>query len=168
MIRYMSGDMLRSSATALVNPVNCVGVAGAGLARQMRAAFPAAYTAYRVACENGTLSIGSILATPVEDRYVVHFPTKEHWRRPSRIDYIALALPALADWIQDVSLASIAVPALGCGLGSLNWSEIRPLIVQHLEPLEKVDVQIYGPAFTGHPAKNCSVRQSANLSGESR
>jgi len=41
---------------------------------------------------------------------------------------------------------SIAIPALGCGLGGLDWSVVEPLIVAAMIPLAgEVDVSIYRP-----------------------
>ena len=50
MIHFVQGDLFASGCEALVNPVNCVGVMGKGLALQFRRRFPANFAAYRDSC----------------------------------------------------------------------------------------------------------------------
>ena len=82
-------------------------------------------------------------------RYIINFPTKRHWRAPSRIEYIESGLPALVQEIARLSLRSIAVPALGCGLGGLAWEEVWPHIEAALAPLEDVRVLVFAPRAAG-------------------
>jgi O-acetyl-ADP-ribose deacetylase (regulator of RNase III) len=88
MIRCTSGDLLKSEAEALVNPVNCAGVMGKGLALQFKKAFPECFPHYREACAAGCLLPGSVLvferSAAAGPRYIISFPTKRHWREKSR------------------------------------------------------------------------------------
>jgi O-acetyl-ADP-ribose deacetylase (regulator of RNase III) len=150
MIRYTSGDLLRSGADALVNPVNTVGVMGAGLAAQFKRAYPAMFDEYRRTCASGKLSPGTmhVWATGRREgpRFVVNFPTKPHWRNDSKIEDIAVGLDALVSVAVEHGFMSLAVPALGCGLGGLPWEEVRPLIEAKLSVLpEEVAVAVYVP-----------------------
>jgi O-acetyl-ADP-ribose deacetylase (regulator of RNase III) len=92
MLTFRSGDLFDSTAVALVNPVNCVGVMGAGLALEFKRRFPAAFVDYQAACKSGSLRIGKVhvsITSGEPERYVIHFPTKNHLgaatleRRPS-------------------------------------------------------------------------------------
>ena len=126
MIRYTTGDILAEDTEALINPINCVGVMGRGLALQFKKAFPENYLAYAEACKHHQIRPGHMfivetrqLANP---RYIINFPTKRHWRDNSRIEDIDAGLKDLAAVINNLGLRSIAVPALGSGLGGLEWS----------------------------------------------
>jgi O-acetyl-ADP-ribose deacetylase (regulator of RNase III) len=77
--------------------------------------------------------------------YIVNFPTKRHWRSKSRIEDIESGLHALADEIQRLGIRSIAVPALGCGNGGLDWQDVRPRIEAVLGVLPDVEVLVYAP-----------------------
>jgi len=131
MIRFTHGDIFAQPAEAIVNPVNCVGVSGSGLALQFKRRQPNAFHAYRRACAEGRVRPGRMFMfdtggdTP---RWIVHFPTKRHWRDRSTIDDIEAGLRDLAAAIKRHGIRSIAVPPLGCGLGGLDWRAVRPLV----------------------------------------
>ena len=148
MIRFTQGDLFASGCEALVNPVNCVGVMGQGLALQFRHRFPANYEAYRNACAQrevwpGRCFVFDAGAGPA--RFVVNFPTKRHWRDRSRIEDIAGGLDDLAAILRDRAIGSVAIPPLGCGLGGLAWPAVRSLLVDRLASCEGVSIVVFEP-----------------------
>jgi len=149
MLEYCQGDLLTANVAALVNPVNCVGVMGKGLAFQFRQAFPANYQAYVKACRASEVQLGTMFVF-VETRYeqsttIINFPTKQHWKQESKIIDITTGLNDLIVQLTLRSINSIAVPALGCGYGGLAWAEVEPLIGQAFERLPAVQVKLYPP-----------------------
>lgn len=78
-------------------------------------------------------------------RLIINFPTKQHWRSPSEMDFVARGLDALVEVVRERQIRSMAVPALGAGLGGLDWTEVRPLIERKLAVLEAVDVLVFEP-----------------------
>jgi O-acetyl-ADP-ribose deacetylase (regulator of RNase III) len=149
MIERATGNLLEAETEALVNAVNVAGVMGKGLALQFKRAFPENFRAYRRACENGELQLGRVFvhrnSSPQGPRFIVNFPTKGHWRDASRLEDIDAGLRSLVRAIRDLKIRSIAVPPLGCGLGGLPWTDVRPRIEAALEPLTDVDVRLYSP-----------------------
>lgn len=150
MISLQRGNLLESGADAIVNTVNCVGVMGKGIALQFRQAWPENFREYRKACEHGEVRLGRmfIVATgqlPPAPRFIVNFPTKDHWKSHSRIEDIERGLEDLVAQVRALGIRSIAVPPLGCGLGGLDWNEVRPRIERHLGALEDLDVFLYEP-----------------------
>lgn len=125
-------DLFACGADALVNPVNCGGVMGAGLALEFKRRFPDNYAAYREACERGAVRPGRVLVydrrPASQPRFVINFPTKRSWRDSSRLQDVAAGLGDLAHVTRELGIASLAVPALGCGLGGLDWADVRPLV----------------------------------------
>jgi O-acetyl-ADP-ribose deacetylase (regulator of RNase III) len=145
MIRMMRGDLIKDSADVLVNPVNTVGVMGKGLALQFKRAFPNNYDQYRRARGSGELQTGMVFAAPVADgRWIVNFPTKRHWRHPSKLSYIEDGLDALVAFIARERAESVAIPRLGCGNGGLPWDQVRLLIETKLTDAP-VEVRLYEP-----------------------
>jgi O-acetyl-ADP-ribose deacetylase (regulator of RNase III) len=141
MINYEKSDLLDSPAVALVNTVNLVGVMGKGIALQFKQAFPHNYEVYRRACREGELGIGKILAVYdrnllLGDKLILNVPTKTDWRLPSQYDYVNRGLTALRKYLLANRILSLAVPALGCGNGGLDWGVIRPMIEQQLAGLD--------------------------------
>ena len=148
------GNLLTADVDALVNTVNTVGVMGKGIALQFKRAYPANYQAYRAACERGEVRLGRMFVVDSgvlgPRRYVVNFPTKQHWRSASRLPDIAAGLDDLVRVIADLGITSIAIPPLGCGNGGLDWADVRPLIEQAAERMPDVRAVIYPP--TGAPS----------------
>jgi len=149
-ITFCDGDLFASGAAALVNPVNCVGVMGAGLAKQFKQRFPAMFADYQVQCAARFYQPGDcrIWRRP-EQPLIVNIATKDHWREPSQIAWVDRGLRSLAAMLEPNGIRSIAVPPLGCGLGGLPWSEIRNLITEHLSGSE-TEVLVYGSAPANH------------------
>lgn len=139
-MKFCKGDILQSEAQAIVNPVNCVGVMGAGLAKQFKEKHPGNYHAYSVACRRGDVEIGSMFCTTHfigygdnrVERTVINFPTKLHWRDPSKLEYIEKGLEDLVDLVYTLQIESIAIPPLGCGLGGLNKDDVLRLMLDIL------------------------------------
>ena len=150
MIIRAQGDLLAADVDALVNTVNCVGVMGKGIALQFKRRYPDVFKEYERACKAGEVQIGRMLVVPTHQmtgpRWVIHFPTKKHWRSPSQLDYIDAGLADLCEVIKDLELTSIAVPPLGAGNGGLDWAIVQPRIEDALAALPSVDVRLYAPS----------------------
>jgi O-acetyl-ADP-ribose deacetylase (regulator of RNase III) len=167
MIKLQQGDILHADAEALVNTVNCVGIMGRGIALQFRKEFPENYKVYKAACDRGELQPGKMLVFDLNrfqhPRFVINFPTKRHWRGKSRIEDIQAGLKTLVEEVRRRQIQSIAIPPLGCGLGGLNWNEIRPLIEQAFHDLPEVRVLIYEPAGAPDAGEMAKEKKFPNM-----
>jgi O-acetyl-ADP-ribose deacetylase (regulator of RNase III) len=149
MIEYKSGSILTEDVEALVNTVNCVGVMGRGIALQFKNAFPANYKAYASACKRGEVVPGRMFvyetAEMINPRFIINFPTKRHWKGKSRLEDIDTGLTALKQELRERDIRSIAIPPLGCGLGGLDWKEVKPRIEMALSEFPEVKAIVYEP-----------------------
>ncbi len=154
MIKIQTGNLLEAKTEALVNTVNCVGVMGKGIALQFKQAYPEVYKEYKRSCERGELRPGLVQVVATRSlfhpRYVINFPTKDHWRGKSKLADIREGLKSLVETVISMGITSIAIPPLGCGNGGLSWAEVRPLIESAFAGLSSVEVNLYEPA--GAPA----------------
>ncbi|WP_310538888.1 macro domain-containing protein [Phenylobacterium sp.] len=150
MIQFTKGDILAADVEALVNTVNCVGIMGRGIALQFKNEYPANFEAYAAACSREEVQPGRMFVFETRrltnPKYIINFPTKRHWRGKSRMEDIESGLIALSREIRDRGIRSIAIPPLGSGLGGLDWSEVRPRIVEALSGIRGVEVVIYEPS----------------------
>ena len=148
MICYVRGNLLEADAEALVNTVNTVGVMGKGIALQFKNRFAANFLAYAQACKLGQVQTGRMFVTEPQElmgpRWIVNFPTKRHWRDPSRMEWVVEGLQDLRGFLLSHKVQSIAVPALGAGLGGLDWPAVRSHIEAAWGDLP-VDVRVYEP-----------------------
>jgi len=138
-----------SSAEALVNTVNTVAVMVKGIALQFKQAFPHNFEVYKKACQDGFLKTGNILAVKdseliLGERLIINFPIKMDWRMPAEYHYIESGLIALVAYLKENPVKSLAIPALGCGSGGLDWRKVRPMIERHLGALD-ISVWVYEP-----------------------
>ena len=149
MIKFLQGNLLDAPAEAIVNTVNTVGVMGKGIALMFKEAFPENFRAYEAACKHKEVRVGHMFVTENAafdgPRWIINFPTKQHWRRPSKMEWIAEGLRDLRRVIEDKHIKSIALPPLGCGNGGLDWSEVRPEIERSLAGLSGVDIVVFEP-----------------------
>jgi O-acetyl-ADP-ribose deacetylase (regulator of RNase III) len=153
-IKHVSGNLLQADAEAFVNTVNTVGVMGKGIALQIRQAFPRVFEEYQRAAKRDELRPGRMHVVRTEavtnPRFIINFPTKQHWRGKARLEFIRDGLVDLVKVLRELKIKSVAVPPLGCGSGGLRWSQVKPIIESALSDLEDVDVYLYAPV--GAPA----------------
>jgi O-acetyl-ADP-ribose deacetylase (regulator of RNase III) len=149
MISYTKGNLLEADVEAVVNTVNTVGVMGKGIALMFKEAYPKNYKEYKNACKRGLVEVGTMFVTETEDmlgpRWIINFPTKKHWRQPTKMAWITEGLDDLQRVIGENNIRSIAVPPLGCGNGGLDWRDVRPLIDNALGALSGVESIVYEP-----------------------
>ena len=146
-MHYTTGDLLKSSAEALVNTVNCEGYMGKGIAYQFKMQYPENNKDYVRACKSGELTVGKLHYLKEKGKIIVNFPTKNKWRANSRIEYINDGLDELIKLISQLNIKSIAIPPLGSGNGGLIWSEVKEIIETKLSAIDKmVDIFIYEPS----------------------
>ena len=137
-VTYAPGDIFATGADMLVNPVNCVGAMGKGLSLAFRRRFPVYDADYRALCRKGRIRPGEVTlwthcgGTP--PTWIASFPTKDHWRDPSRLEWIEDGLASLRDAIlrRHPTCRSVAIPRLGCGLGGLAFTDVAPRIERAL------------------------------------
>ncbi len=147
MIEYRQGDIFDSGAEVLVNPVNTKGVAGKGLALEFKKRFKENYDSYHDFCQTGFMNPGEIhmyCVTYEPITYIANLSTKDDWRDPSQLYYVRDGLIALYGWLQRFQIKSVAIPALGCGLGGLHWKDVKPLIEKIFDNTD-IHVIVYEP-----------------------
>jgi len=156
MIERKEGDLLKADAEALVNTVNCVGVMGKGIALQFKLKFPENFRHYKKVCDRGDLEPGrlfvfdrgELIENDGEPRYIINFPTKKHWRSPSKLEYIEAGMQALIEELKQRNITSVAIPPLGCGNGGLDWTDVGGVIKSQADALPDVRFVLYPPGYT--------------------
>lgn len=167
MIQYTKGDILKANVEALVNTVNIVGVMGKGIALAFKKTFPENFEAYHKAYQEGKLEIGKMLVFPTQQmfpKYIINFPTKKHWRHPSKYEYVSKGLIDLAEVIKEYNIQSIAIPPLGCGNGKLDWDIVRSMIEESLSEIaESRDIILFEPGYQPPVKKPTSSQKTVKL-----
>ena len=149
MITFTQGNLLETRAEALVNTVNTVGVMGKGIALMFKDRFDENFRRYVEACKAKEIHTGRMFITEVREldgpRWIVNFPTKQHWRPPSRLEWVEEGLQDLRRFIVEKGVKSIAIPPLGAGNGGLDWAVVRERIAATLGDLEGVEILVFEP-----------------------
>lgn len=139
-IRYLKGDIFDSEAQVIVNTVNCKGVMGKGLALAFKQKYPDMFAAYERDCQTGRLSIGRPTLYQKSTPWILNFPTKNHWRFPSKLEYLEKGLAFLIAHYKKAGITSMAFPKLGAQNGQLSWDEVGPLMAKYLS---QIDIRVY-------------------------
>jgi len=149
MISYIQGNLLNAQADALVNTVNTVGVMGKGIALMFKEAYPDNFRAYQAACKRGDVRVGKIFVHQrrelVGPKWIINFPTKDHWRNDSKIEWIVEGLRDLRGFLERENIGSVAIPPLGAGNGKLDWSLVKEVIEEELGSLGEINITVFEP-----------------------
>ncbi|MFN7387891.1 macro domain-containing protein [Brevundimonas sp.] len=145
MLIYRRTNLLESDAQTLVNTVNCVGVMGKGIAKAFKEREPTMFDAYRRICDQRLLEPGKLWLWQGSDQWILNFPTKIHWRSPSKLEWIEAGLSKFVLEYERRGIREISFPRLGCGNGGLDWDNVKPIMEQYLSPLP---IPIYIHDFT--------------------
>lgn len=141
-LRYRTGDLFHSDEQTIVNTVNCVGVMGKGIALQFKKLYPRMFQDYVERCSLPSnhpqkVVTGKPYVFEEGGKLIINFPTKNHWRYPSKISYIEDGLAYFVARYQEWEVSSIAFPLLGCENGGLDWrTQVQPIMERHLAGLD--------------------------------
>lgn len=139
--------MFESKCSTIVNTVNCVGVMGKGIALEFKKRYPEMFMDYVLKCDRGEVKPGIPYVYQDNEVSILNFPTKDHWRSPSRLLYVTDGLNWFVENYEKYGIDSIAFPPLGCGNGGLTWSVVGPVMYQNLCKLP-INIEIYAPFGT--------------------
>lgn len=158
MIKFVSGDFFDYDADIRINTVNCVGVMGKGVALTFKKKFPDMFIDYYNACKRKELKPGKPHVWKDENLFssctIVNFPTKIHWKNPSKYEYIEEGLIWLRQFLLDKENSVVTLPALGCGHGGLDWDKVKIIIIKYLSDLN-AQILVFEPSSsTGIPQRN--------------
>jgi O-acetyl-ADP-ribose deacetylase (regulator of RNase III) len=144
MIRYMTGNIFDTSCCGIVNPVNCVGVMGAGLALQFKNFYPRMFSEYKQFCKNNQVVVGRLNLHYLNagQQVIINFPTKVHWRNPSKMEYLVAGLQTFVASYKDLGVDSVAFPLLGVGNGGLAEDDVVPVMVAWLSQCD-IGIEIW-------------------------
>ena len=132
-----------TTSQVIVNTVNCDGVMGRGLALEFKMRFPSMYERYRKTCERGLIHPGTLQLYTETTPWILNFPTKNHWKYPSKLAYIQAGLEKFVETYREKVITSVAFPKLGAASGKLDWNTVRKLMYKYLTPLPNLQVEIY-------------------------
>lgn len=152
-VRVIQGNMFRSELQTLTCTVNVVGVMGKGIALEFRKRYPDLFNLYRKeyrfhydpdTTDPDNRLIHTLRTHRITEtgRQCLLFPTKKHWKRPSQLEWVDTNLKILAKTYEELGITSLALPALGCSNGQLNFRDVLPLIEEHLNPLP-IPIELY-------------------------
>lgn len=140
MVQIVKGDIFSSPTQTIVNTINCVGVMGKGIALEYKKRYPKMFVRYKTLCDSKLINIGTLWLYKDIDKWVLNFPTKDHWRNPSELEYLKLGLEKFVKTYEDKGITSISFPLLGASNGGLD-PDVSLTIMKHY--LKKCKIPIY-------------------------
>lgn len=135
MIKIIEGDILQATEDIVGHQVNCQGVMGAGLAKQIKSRYPNVYKEYSLYCDafkhDRQQLLGQCYIIETGDKYIANlFGQLRYGKSERQTNYVALelALKKLKEIAYEHS-KSVALPVnLGCGLAGGSWSIVYKMI----------------------------------------
>lgn len=140
MITYLEGTVFNTDTDAIVNTINCIGVMNAGVALEYALRYPELLKDYEQKCKNKEISLGRIYYYKTKEKLIVNFPTKWHFKYPSKIEWIEEGLKDFVDTYKRYGIKSVAFTKLGTLNGGLDWNKVKFLMEKYLS---KIDIQVY-------------------------
>ena len=140
--KLITGNIFTSNCDVIVNTVNCVGVMGAGIALECRLRYPEMHLRYIELCNQKLIQIGKLWLYKSDEKWILNFPTKRHWRLPSRVEFIDAGLRKFVEVYEEKNIHSIAFPMLGTDKGGMEIETSLNLMKKYLDPLP-IEIEIY-------------------------
>ena len=138
----IKGNIFNSKCQTIVNTVNCVRVMGKGLALEFRYRYPEMFNDYVKKCKANLIKTGELTIWKQSTPWIINFPTKNHWKNPSKIEYITDGLDFFANNYKRWDITSVAFPRLGTTNGKLEWPIVRKVMYESLKNLD-LNIEIY-------------------------
>ena len=143
MFKHVEGNIFNSNKQVIVNTVNCVGVMGKGIALECKLRYPEMFKAYKKYCDQKKLLPGTLQLWKSSDPWILNFPTKIHWKDPSKFEYLEKGLDKFINTYNQKGIKSISFPLLGASLGGLPEDKVFQLMKNRLENIIDLDVEVY-------------------------
>lgn len=142
-ISVIEGNIFTTQLQTIVNTINCVGVMGAGIALEFKLRYPEMFNKYKKLCDENLIKVGSLWLYIINDKKkVLNFPTKMHWKDPSRIEYLEKGLIKFLETYKDKNITSIAFPVLGASKGNIDEKVSLGIMTEYLSKCD-IPVEIY-------------------------
>jgi O-acetyl-ADP-ribose deacetylase (regulator of RNase III) len=140
--KIITGNIFTSKCQAVVNTVNCVGVMGAGIALECRLRYPDMHSRYIELCDQKKIDIGLLWIYKSTDRWILNFPTKRHWKYPSKTEYLHAGLTKFMETYRERGVESAAFPLLGADKGGIPANTSLEIMLSYLDRVS-IDIEIY-------------------------
>ena len=139
-VKIVKGDLFESEAQTIVNTINCVGAMGKGIALQYKVRYPKMYERYRELCKEKLITVGKLWLYKTDNKWILNFPTKDHWRNPSEIEYLESGLIKFVKTYKEKGITSVAFPLLGANNGGIPPKKSLSIMISYLN---RCDIPVY-------------------------
>lgn len=142
MIKEITGNLFTTTAQTMVNTINCVGAMGKGIALEFRKRYPEMYEQYVNLCKEKKINIGILWIYKTDEKWILNFPTKYHWKYNSKVEYLEKGLQKFVSTYKEKGITSIAFPLLGANNGGIPKEISLKIMNQYLSQCD-IDIEIY-------------------------
>lgn len=136
------GSLFTSTADAYAHGVNTAGLMGAGIAIGFKHNWPDMYAEYKDLCKTGRLSPGSVFTYFAPDRTIYNIASQDKPGKNARLSWLESGLFCALGRAAEDNVNTIAMPRIGCGIGGLDWVDVRD-IVEHYAENQPVDIEVW-------------------------
>lgn len=141
-MKIIKGNIFKSDCQTIVNTVNCYGIMGAGIALECKYRYPDMFLRYEELCKKKLMEIGKLYLYKSNDKWILNFPTKNHWKYESKPEYLEKGLEKFIETYKEKNIDSIAFPLLGASHGGLTTEQSLNIMTKHLSKID-IKIEIY-------------------------
>ena len=141
-MKIIEGNIFTTQCQTIVNTVNCFGIMGSGIALECRYRYPEMFIRYKELCDKKSLDIGKLYLYKSKPRWILNFPTKYHWKFPTKLEYLEKGLIKFKETYKEKGITSIAFPLLGAQNGGLTKEQSLSMLEINLKGMD-IPVEIY-------------------------
>lgn len=142
MLKILTGDLFTAETQTIVNTVNCVGAMGKGIALEFKKRYPDMFLKYKDLCDRKLIQIGKLWLYKAPDKWILNFPTKDHWKNNSQPQYLISGLGKFVKTYKEKGITSVSFPLLGANNGGLDPKLVLDLMTNFLKQCD-IPVHIY-------------------------
>lgn len=120
---------------------NCAGAMGKGIALQFKNKYPKMYSEYRAMCKDGLFNPGDVFDYNYGNGHIYNLGTQVSWKTKARLEYIEDSVVRMLELAASDNVSKIALPAIGAGLGGLNWNDVKEIL--NMVSVNNPDIELY-------------------------
>lgn len=142
MLTEYNGNLFDSTAPVLGHGVNVYGKMGAGIAKAFSSQWPDMYLEYRDFCFRGDLLPGDGYLYFAEDRIIANIASQDYPGPHAKLEWLESGLANVCEYLQDMNINTIAIPQIGCGIGGLDWKDVKP-VIQDVSDFYDINIEVW-------------------------
>ena len=140
----IQGNLFTTKADVLFHGCNTKGKMFAGIAKEFYLLYPEMFKEYKQLCDEGEYSVGDchLFLSEKDRKFIANLATQEFPGKDARLYAVEESFEKLCVECNRLNLQNLVGPRIGCGIGGLNWGDVRTVLA-NLADKYSINLEIY-------------------------